>query len=89
MTDMKRWSQDPAERPWFDHTDAAQRLEGRRHAEQLSERDLEVLTQWMESGYAVVKNVVPDADIDGMLGDLDALWTASTPIDNLTIADLR
>jgi ectoine hydroxylase-related dioxygenase (phytanoyl-CoA dioxygenase family) len=37
----------------------------------------------------VIRDVVPVEDVDGMLADLDNVWTTSTPIANLKIDDLR
>jgi ectoine hydroxylase-related dioxygenase (phytanoyl-CoA dioxygenase family) len=64
-------------------------LEKRRKKEQLTDADFEALRHWAETGYIVMRDVVAAADVDGMLVDLDNVWTATSPIENLIIDDLR
>jgi hypothetical protein len=78
-----------SELPWFDQPNALMLLERRRKAESLSDSEFEALRNWVEHGYVVIRDVVPVEDVDGMLADLDNVWTTSTPIANLKIDDLR
>jgi hypothetical protein len=85
----KRWTNDPSQRPWFDQPDAMRILERRRTDESLGDKDFEALRHWAEYGYIVTEGVVPEADVEGMLNDLDAVWTTKEPISKLVIDDLR
>jgi hypothetical protein len=75
--------------PWFDRPDALRLLEQRRRSESLSDAEFEGLRHWADYGYVVVRDLVPSDDIDGMLGDLDNVWTTSTPIESLVIEDVK
>jgi hypothetical protein len=86
---VKQWKNIPSELPWFDQPNALNLLEKRRKSESLSNSEFEALRNWVEHGYIVLQDIVPVADIDGMMADLDHVWTTTTPIPNLTIDDLR
>jgi hypothetical protein len=86
---MKRWGNDPRKRPWFDQPDASKLLETRRKRESLSDEHFEALRHWVAHGYIIARDLVSINDVDGMLQDLDNVWTTSTPIEGLTIEDLR
>jgi ectoine hydroxylase-related dioxygenase (phytanoyl-CoA dioxygenase family) len=79
---------EPAGPPWFDRPDALTLLEKRRKKESLSDPDFELLRHWVEHGYVVARDLVPTEHIDGMMTDLDNLWTTTTPIENLSIDGL-
>lgn len=76
---IRRWTDEPGEAPWFDKPNAMELLEQRREREGLDDAQVAMLRQYVEDGYCVIKDVVDEADIDGMLSDMDALWTADTP----------
>jgi hypothetical protein len=82
-------SSTPSQRPRFDRPDAHRLLDERRKAESLTDQDFESLRSWVEHGYAIVRDVVPEQDVEGMLRDLDSVWTASEPIENLVVEDIR
>lgn len=86
---VKQWKNIPSELPWFDHPNALVLLEQRRKAESLSDSEFEALRNWVEYGYVVLRDVVQVEDVDGMMADLDNVWTTTTPIPNLKIDDLR
>ena len=75
--------------PWFDQPDALKILEARRKQEFLSDRDFESLRHWAQYGYILARDLVPNEDVDGMMSDLDNVWTTDIPFDNLIIDDLR
>ena len=79
------WRRRPNDVPWFDRpgalADATRR--GRTAAEGAC------FAQWVRDGYFVLRDVVDPADIDGMVALLDGLWTASAPLPDLTLVDLR
>jgi ectoine hydroxylase-related dioxygenase (phytanoyl-CoA dioxygenase family) len=85
----KEWILDPAEAPWFDQPNAAELLEERRAEENLSDEEFALLENWLDNGYCVVKGVVDEATIDGMLAGMDNLWTAEEPFEGLFIPDVR
>ena len=85
----KRWENDPSKQPWFDQPNAIRILENRRKNEGLADRDFEDLRHWANYGYVVTQDIVPMVDVEGMLNDLDDVWTTTKPIDKLVIDDLR
>lgn len=86
---MKQWRSNPAEQPWFDQPNALELLEQRRKTQSLTDRDFEDLRHWVHNGYVVKQGVVPTGDIEGMLSDLEEVWTTTKPIEKLVIDDLR
>ena len=80
---------DRAAPPWFDQPHAMELLEERRKLENLSDAEVEALRHWAEHGYIVLRDLVPLEDVDGMLKDLDDVWTATEPIESLVIEDVR
>lgn len=64
--------------PWFDRPDALARVRGD-----------ELLERWVRDGYVVVDGLVAARDVDEMLGVLDGLWDARTPITDLRLLGLR
>jgi phytanoyl-CoA hydroxylase len=86
---LKQWKSNPAEQPWFDQPNALELLEQRRKSESLKDREFEDLRHWVNNGYVVKQSVVPNDDIEGMLSDLDQVWTTTKPIEDLVIEDLR
>jgi ectoine hydroxylase-related dioxygenase (phytanoyl-CoA dioxygenase family) len=75
--------------PWFDRPDALRVLETRRKDERLRDEEFELLRHWALDGYVVVRDLVPQADVDGMLHDLDDVWSRTQPIERLKIEDLQ
>ena len=86
---LRQWNSNPSEQPWFDQPNALELLEQRRKTQSLSDRDFEDLRHWVNNGYVVTEGVVRTRDIDGMLKDLDDVWTTTKPLENLVIEDLR
>jgi hypothetical protein len=72
------WHRRPNALPWFDRPDAAARGNGD-----------DLLARWVRDGYVVVDGLVAERDVDEMLGVLDGLWDAGTPIDDLHLLGLR
>jgi hypothetical protein len=86
---VKRWVNDPRQKPWFDQPDALKVLEGRRKTASLTDEQFEALRHWVDHGYIVTRDLVPMEDVDGMLSDMDNVWTTSTPIDKLIIDNIK
>lgn len=86
---VKRATQRPLDLPeqaWYDAPDAAEQVALRAGGSASDER---VLSSWVRDGYAVVENVVSHDDIDDMLAELDAVFTADTPVPGLEFCDLE
>jgi len=79
----------PSRPPWFDLPDALNSLEKRRKSERLSDFEFESLRHWADEGYIVLRDLIPLEDTDGMLRDLDHVWTATDPIESLVIEDVK
>ena len=85
----KVWPQAPSDVPWFDRPDAMETLD-RRYAEgRCTQEQYEWLHKWVVDGYFVARGAVDLDLIDGMLNDLDQVWTASEPVDGLRIEEIR
>lgn len=69
---------------WFDAPDALRQIRRRASGEQ----DEATLTSWLRSGYAVVEQLIPHDLIDEMVADVDALFTADEPLDDVAIEGL-
>ena len=82
-----RFTQDDL--PWFSRGDALGILERRRRDEKLADADFEMLRKWVVDGYFVHPAAVPEAHIDALACDVDALWTTSEPVHGLLMVDLR
>ena len=76
--DQPTWRRKPNAVPWFDRPDALARGNGD-----------DVLARWVRDGYVVVDGLVAERDVDEMVGVLDGLWDASTPIPDLQLLGLR
>lgn len=85
----KRWKSSPADLPWFDQTDALQQLDRRAREERYSDEQVEMLRKWVKDGYCVVGGVIDTKDVDGMMADFDAIWTAKTPTPGLEVLGAR
>lgn len=85
----RKWSYTEADLPWFDQPNALDLLEEQRRSSGMADREYEALRSWVEHGYFVLDDVFPMEAIDGMVRDLDAIWTAQDPIPELTLCDLR
>lgn len=85
----KRWKFDPADLPWFDQPDAHARLDRRAREQKLDDETVAMLRQWIDDGYLVARDLVEMRHIDGMLADLDAIWTAERPTPGLEVLGAR
>ncbi|MDD9970440.1 MAG: phytanoyl-CoA dioxygenase family protein [Myxococcales bacterium] len=88
----KRWSQDPALRPWFDQPDALDTIARWRDRELLSSNEEQLLLQWVEHGYFVIESAIDSnrsALLDRYRHDLDNVWTADEPLDGLQVSGVR
>lgn len=85
----KRWIHRNEDLPWFDQAGAACGLEdfARKHNCPPEEKD--ILRQWIDDGYVVIRDLVSPADIDQMMKDLDEIWTTEKPIQHLQVLGAR
>jgi hypothetical protein len=86
---IRQWPSDPAQIPWFDRSDALQKLENRQRTGSLSDGDCELIGRWVTHGYCVAEGIIPGDLIDSMLGDLNSLWTKGEPLAGLDFCDLK
>jgi len=85
----KRWCHKPSDLPWFDQPNALDHLDQRHKAENLSDGDYQLLRHWVTDGYFIIDAPIDPLLIDGMVYDLENIWTTTSPIDGLIIADVR
>lgn len=80
------WSEAKNVLPWFDRPDALEVLERKRQQGEVGPADYELLKKWIVDGYVIIDTgVVPEADIDGMIEELDALFHAQVPFKDLLL----
>ncbi len=85
----KQWKITGEDYPWFDRKDALEVLESRWKQGRYTDLQCEAFGHWIVEGYVVLHNLIPEQQIDGMLGDMDQLWTTDTAIPDLEIMDLQ
>jgi len=74
---------------WFDRPNALSLLKRRRRQEGLTDQEFEALRNWVKHGYICLSDVLPSTDLEGMMNDLDKVWTATKPIESLVIEEVR
>lgn len=85
----KKWEIRQEDFPWFDQPDALDLLESRRRRGDINDQQHEWLRKWVVDGYFVAQNLIEPELVNGMLQDLDAVWSAQTPIEGLRIEDVK
>jgi hypothetical protein len=88
-TKPRTWVARPESLPWFDRPDALGLLATRRQSEHLSDLDYQRLREWATTGHFAVTGLVGPDLIDGMMRELDGLWTTDTPREGLDIEGLK
>lgn len=80
------WSDAANILPWFDQPNALEVLEKRKATGEVSASDYELLKKWIVDGYVILDTEpVPMADIDGMVSDLENLFTTNEPKQGLLL----
>ncbi|MBI3735246.1 phytanoyl-CoA dioxygenase family protein, partial [Candidatus Sumerlaeota bacterium] len=51
----------------------------------VSAADAAILEKWVKDGYCTISGIVSLSDIDGMMREIDEIWTSEKPIPNLHI----
>ena len=85
----KRWPQGGPDIPWFDREDALDILQQRVDAGRYDAAQEELLRHWVTEGYVVLPGAIDGDAVDGMLTDLEGIWTAEEPLDDLRIEELQ
>jgi len=83
---MKNWNESEEDMPWYDRKDAHACIDVR---EGLSDAEVHALRKWVDDGYFVVKQAVSPKLVDEMVGDLESLWLANRPFEDLQIEEVR
>jgi hypothetical protein len=86
---IKNWVIKPDDFPWFDRPNALELLAERQRRNNLADTDYQCLHEWVTNGYCIVSGAVSHELIDGMMLELDGLWTAEQPHKDLEIDGLR
>lgn len=90
LTRGKAWSQNFADRPWFDQAGASERVEDMRKSGVITAEEERLMLQWVNDGYFVMERAVEDFDLlDRYNRGLDDVWTATKVLDGLQISGLR
>jgi phytanoyl-CoA hydroxylase len=88
----KRWSHDPADRPWFDRADALERVASLRGRQLISADEERLLRQFIDDGYFVIENAIDGPErplLDEYVQDLDSVWSTDQVREGLQISGLR
>jgi len=62
---------------WTDRRDARERLERKRADGKVSEDEAQLLSGWIEQGYAIVRGAVPASTIDAINAEIERAWERS------------
>jgi phytanoyl-CoA hydroxylase len=60
---------------WPDHTNAAEILQRKRDAREITPGQAQQLTEWMRDGYVVLKNAIPARHVDAAVADLEKAYS--------------
>ena len=85
----KPWSQDFANRPWFDQAGASRHIDTLVERKLISSDEETLLRQWINDGYFVLKHAVEPSQfdlIDDYVHDLDDVWTTDQELPGLQIS---
>lgn len=85
----KRWHLDPSELPWFEQPNAYGHIDEVAKRWKLNANGKNYLKKWIEDGYFIVDNLIPEDLIARFSDRIDAIWEAKTPVSGLTISDVR
>lgn len=78
-----------ARAPWLDRDDGVAVLEARAAAGRYPPEEAQRLRQWHDEGYFVVPGACPHDVADGIVRDLDALWSAEAPVEGLRVEEVK
>jgi phytanoyl-CoA hydroxylase len=85
----KRWRLRRTDAPWFDQPDALVRVEAGIRSGKYDVEKAASLRHWVETGTLVLPQAVDHGLIDSMTADLEAVWSAETPLEGLKIEEIR
>lgn len=77
------WKERQNDLPWFDLPNAHQTIAKWIGSKKIDIDQAELLTKWVNDGYVIIKNAVPEADIDEMNRDMEDSLTAETALHDL------
>lgn len=86
---LRKWESFGRARPWFEKHDALKQLDKRLRRSELSAEEHQLLQDWVNNGYVILKGVIPDDTIDRMCTDIEGLWDAEQPYADLQIEEVR
>ena len=69
---------------WFDRTNAEEIIRQKKMAGNLNDDDHEILKKWVDDGFVILNNLVPNADIDELNQFIDDLFTTNIPNKDVT-----
>jgi hypothetical protein len=76
--------------PWYESPNPTQYLQEQLEQGRLAPEALPYLNQWVQEGYFVLSNLLPESDLEGFNKDLDKIWTTSSPLPaDFPIFDVR
>jgi phytanoyl-CoA hydroxylase len=81
----KNWQEVTTHKAWFDRPDALRHVETMRAQLDLSDAQTSMLRQWVTDGYVVLKNAIPESDINGVVDFIEDLFTTDSPNPDITL----
>lgn len=70
---------------WFDRKDAKKIIRSKRASGVLSASDADLLKKWVEDGYVILNNAIPEADIDELNAYVENLLSTDIPNENVAL----
>lgn len=86
---VSRWPDFEKSLPWYDQENHQDRLANIEKSKALSNNQSALLKKWSEDGYLILENQIDHSLIDQMCADVESLWTASEPFNDLRIEELK
>ena len=76
--------------PWYDSPNPSQYLQQQLEQGSLALETIPYLTQWVNEGYFVLSNLLPESDLDGFNEHLNLIWKTNDPLpSDFSIFDVR
>jgi hypothetical protein len=88
----KKWSQNPADRPWFDQDYAADQVASLMKEGLITDDEVRLLLQWIDEGYFVLEKAIVGDDfalLDEYVKGVDDVWTTERELNGLQISGLH
>ena len=77
------WTKQSNIKPWFDQPSALEKVNQLLTDRNIDSDQAELLIKWINNGYVVIKNCIPESKINELNNDLESSLKSNHPIENL------